>query len=125
MELSDAVHVLAALAQPARLQIFRLLVQRGEAGLSAGEIANELDVPKPTLSFHLKELNNAGLIQSSRDGRSIHYFVLEEGIRGLLVFLTEDCCQGRPELCLPDQGCGSDCSDPPQPSADTPDSFPS
>ena len=102
MELKDAVTVLASLAQTARLEVFRLLVKAGEEGRCAGDISRELDVPKNTLSFHLKELVNANLVSSERDGRSIIYRLREEGIRELMQFLTEDCCQGRPELCLPD-----------------------
>lgn len=100
MELKQATLALSALAQPSRLEVFRLLV-RSDTELSAGEIADNLDVPKPTLSFHLKELNHAGLIEARRDGRSINYRVRVEGVRKLLGFLTEDCCQGRPELCIP------------------------
>lgn len=100
MKLNEAVVALAALAQPSRLQVFRLLVSSGD-GLCAGDIAERLELPKPTLSFHLKELNQAGLIEARRDGRVIHYRVRIEGIRDLMGFLTEDCCQGRPELCMP------------------------
>lgn len=100
MELNEAVTSLAALAQPARLKIFRSLVRVGEAGMCAGDLAEELDLPKPTLSFHLKELVHAGLIDSCREGRSIIYQLRVEGMRDLMTFLSDDCCQGRPELCL-------------------------
>jgi ArsR family transcriptional regulator len=100
MELHQATVALAALAQQSRLEIFRLLVSSGSE-LCAGEIAEKLDVPKSTLSFHLKELTQAGLVEARKDARSMIYRVRSEGIRDLLGFLTEDCCQGRPELCLP------------------------
>ena len=102
MKLNDAVSALAALSQPARLKIFRLLVRQGEEGVCAGDLAKKFSLPKPTLSFHLKELSNAGLIGSRRDGRSIIYFLRPNGIRQVMRFLTEDCCQGRPELCMPE-----------------------
>jgi ArsR family transcriptional regulator len=101
MKLIDAVAALSALAQPSRLEVFRLLVRTGEAGCCAGEIAEQLDLPKPTLSFHLKELARAELIEAQRDGRTIIYRVRVGGIRDLMAYLTEDCCQGRPDLCLP------------------------
>lgn len=101
MELSQAVHRLAALAQEARLQVFRLLVRAGPAGLSAGEIAGTLDLPPPTLSFHLKHLTRAGLVVSRREGRSLIYSLRVHGMRELLAYLSEDCCQGRRELCIP------------------------
>ena len=69
--------------------------------MCAGEIAERLDLPKTTLSFHLKELAQAELVDAQRDGRSIIYRVRVEGIRALMAFLTEDCCQGRPDLCMP------------------------
>ncbi len=99
MKTSNAVTALAALAQPTRLQAFRLLVQVGSDGLAAGAIAARLEVPPATLSFHLKELVHAGLIVAQRQSRSIFYRVQIEGMRDLLEFLTADCCQGRPELC--------------------------
>ena len=108
MELTEAADVLSALAQPSRLAVFRLLMT-GER-LCAGELATELGMPKPTLSFHLKELSRAGLIESEREGRSIFYRVCVPGFRELMRFLTEDCCQGRPELCLP--GLGEECCAP-------------
>jgi len=99
METKEASAALAALSQPSRLEVFRLLVKSGDDGTCAGEISLELDIPKPTLSFHLKELSQAGLINSTRDGRSIFYKLNVEGMSDLMNFLTLDCCQGRPELC--------------------------
>lgn len=99
MELHEACAALSALAQPSRLELFRLLVSSGEDGMVAGEISAELGIPKPTLSFHLKELCVTGMISPERHGRSITYRINIEGVRGLMDFLTEDCCQGRPDLC--------------------------
>ncbi|MGB2401795.1 MAG: ArsR/SmtB family transcription factor [Akkermansiaceae bacterium] len=99
MELQDASNALSALSQTSRLELFRLLVISGDEGLAAGNISVELGIPKPTLSFHLKELSTAGLITSKRHGRSITYKINIDGIRDLMAFLTDDCCQGRPELC--------------------------
>lgn len=99
MKLNEAVEVLGALAQSHRLQVFRLLVKHGTSGICAGHISDQLDVPKPTLSFHLKELSHAGLITSQRQGRMIIYRLNVEKMRGLMAFLSEDCCQGKPELC--------------------------
>ena len=99
MEVKTAVTALTALAQESRLRIFRLLVQAGPEGIAAGDIAEELDIPAATLTFHLKELSHAGLIDSERDGRSIRYALRVEGIRDLLNYLLHDCCKGRPELC--------------------------
>ena len=105
MELNEAVTALSALAQPHRLEVFRLLVRRGEQGICAGDISDELDIPRPTLSFHLKELTQAGLLTSERDGRSIIYRLHIPGMSSLMQFLTEDCCQGKPELCTPGSSC--------------------
>ena len=99
MELTEAANALSALAQASRLELFRLLVITGEDGMCAGKISEELGIPKPTLSFHLKELCTSGLITPERNGRSITYRVDVSGISGLMSFLTEDCCQGRPDLC--------------------------
>ena len=104
MEVKSAVIALTALAQETRLRIFRFLVQAGTQGIAAGEIAKELDIPAATLTFHLKELSHAGLIDSEREGRSIRYALRVEGIRDLLNYLLHECCQGRPELCGP-SGC--------------------
>jgi DNA-binding transcriptional ArsR family regulator len=101
MEVKTAVIALTALAQESRLRVFRLLVPAGPTGLPAGEIAEELDIPAATLTFHLKELSHAGLIDSEREGRSIRYSLRVEGIQELLNYLLHDCCKGRPELCGP------------------------
>jgi ArsR family transcriptional regulator, arsenate/arsenite/antimonite-responsive transcriptional repressor len=103
MEVKTAVTALTALAQETRLRIFRLLVQAGPEGIAAGDIAEALDTPAATLTFHLKELSHAGLITSERQGRSIRYALRIEGIRDLLRYLLHDCCKGRPELCGPGQ----------------------
>jgi DNA-binding transcriptional ArsR family regulator len=99
MEAGDALHAFAALAQETRLAAIRLLVQAGPNGLAAGEIAERLGVPPSTLSFHLKELDRAGLVRSWRVQRQIRYAANYEGLRRLLTFLTADCCNGRPEIC--------------------------
>lgn len=99
MEQRDALLALAALAQETRLAIFRLLVPAGPNGLPAGEIAERLGVVASTLSFHLKELERAGLLRSWRRQRQILYAADYEGMRRLLTFLTEDCCDGHPEIC--------------------------
>ena len=90
---------LAALAHETRLAVFRLLVTAGPSGLPAGEIAERLGVVASTLSFHLKELDRAGLLRSWRRQRQIFYAADYEGTRALLTFLTRDCCQGHPEIC--------------------------
>ena len=99
MEISKAVAALSAVAQESRLELFRLLVKIAPESLTAGALAEELQIPPATLSFHLKELARAGLVESVREGRSIHYSIDICGVNRLISFLTEDCCQGRPELC--------------------------
>jgi ArsR family transcriptional regulator, arsenate/arsenite/antimonite-responsive transcriptional repressor len=99
MEIENAVSALAALAHPHRLTVFRLLVKMGTDGLPAGEISQQVGMSATAASFHLKELDRAGLICGSRDGRHIRYAVHVEGMRRLMAFLTEDCCQARPEIC--------------------------
>jgi DNA-binding transcriptional ArsR family regulator len=99
MDIDTAVASLAALAHEHRLRIFRLLVRMGPNGLPAGEIAEQIGATPTGASFHLKELDRAGLIHATRQGRYIRYAVHVEGMRKLLDFLTEDCCQGQPEIC--------------------------
>ncbi len=99
MEIDRAIAALGALAQETRLQVFRALVRAGAEGLPAGAIGETLGVPAPTLSFHLQQLNHAGLIVKRRSSRQLIYSVSVKGMNGLMGFLTEDCCGGRPELC--------------------------
>ena len=99
MKSEDALAALGALSQQTRLTIFRRLVRVGPAGETAGVIAEALDTPAPTLSFHLKELERAGLIVQRRESRSLIYAVHIERMRELLSFLMKDCCGGRPEIC--------------------------
>lgn len=94
MEEKDVVRSLAALAQPVRLQVFRALVVRGPAGLWPGTMAEALDIPANTLSFHLKELAHAGLVTQERSSRNIVYRAAFEHMNALLGYLTENCCQG-------------------------------
>jgi len=100
MEILKAVHALGALAQQTRLRIFRALVQRGPGGLPAGRIATQLELPGPTLSFHLAQLKQAGLVSVRRDGRSLIYAADYAAVEGLVTYLTENCC-GRGTACTP------------------------
>jgi ArsR family transcriptional regulator len=100
MEIKSAVTALAALAQETRLSIFRLLVEAGPEGVSAGRIGDSLDVPAATLSFHLKELARAGLVSPRQERQFIYYAVDFEHMAELMAFLTQNCCQGMPEKCL-------------------------
>ena len=99
MKMIDAVSALAALAQETRLAIFRVLVKAGPTGLAAGKIAEKLALAAPTASFHLKELKGAGLLSSRREGRSLIYVADFTVMKGLIEFLTDDCCGGHPEVC--------------------------
>ncbi|MDX9995725.1 MAG: metalloregulator ArsR/SmtB family transcription factor [Rhodocyclaceae bacterium] len=95
----DAVAALAALAQETRLAVFRLLVQAGPSGVAAGEISTRLDIPANTLSFHLKTLSQAGLLESRQEGRFIYYAAAYARMDDLIAFLTDNCCNGG--SCLP------------------------
>jgi DNA-binding transcriptional ArsR family regulator len=99
MEKSAALAALAALAQESRLDIFRLLVEAGTAGLAAGRIGEHLGLPSATLSFHLNQLRQAGLITFRRDGRSLIYAAEYPAMNALLAYLTENCCQGDTSGC--------------------------
>ncbi len=101
MKKSSVVTSLGALAQETRLDIFRLLVQKGPEGMPAGEIGQRLVQPSPTLSFHLNQLRFAGLVTSRRESRSIIYSANFKVMSELLGYLTENCCGGQKELCTP------------------------
>jgi DNA-binding transcriptional ArsR family regulator len=103
---SDAtLKALAALAQDTRLALFRLLVEQGPAGMTPGRLAEALEVPSATLSFHLKELANAGLIRARQESRFIHYRADFDAMNGLVGYLTENCCRASGSCapaCVPD-----------------------
>ena len=101
MEPTPAVAALSALAHEGRLSIFRLLVQAGQDGVAAGDIARATGALPNTLSSNLHILSAAGLVTSRRDGRSIIYSAAYGQMRDLLAFLMEDCCAGSPEICAP------------------------
>ncbi len=101
MESTASIRKLSALAQESRLAVFRLLIKAGPEGLAAGEIARSQQTTPNTLSAQLTILANAGLVTSRRQGRSIIYAADYDAMSGLLVYLMEDCCQGRPEVCAP------------------------
>jgi ArsR family transcriptional regulator len=112
MSAPHALAALAALGQPTRLEIFRMLVRREPDGLAAGAIAEAIGCAHNTLSSHLSILARAGLIRATREGRSIVYRADIDGMRALVGFLITDCCDGHPELCglavAPGKkGCGS------------------
>src|SRR5246127_3202493 len=94
-----AISALAALAQPTRLAIFRLLIKHEPIGITAGVIADTVGAPHNTLSSHLAILVRAGLLRSTREGRTIIYRSNVEGMRALIGFLVSECCDGHPELC--------------------------
>jgi DNA-binding transcriptional ArsR family regulator len=101
MEIQAATEAFGALSQETRLSVFRLLVKAGADGMPAGDIARHLGVPHNTMSTHLAILSRAGLVGSRRNGRSVIYAADYAGIRDLIAFLLQDCCQGRPEVCAP------------------------
>ena len=94
MEKQDAIGALAALAHETRLDIYRTLVRAGREGLAAGAVATSLGIPAATLSFHLKELKNAGVIRCQREGRSLIYSPRFDAMTSLVDYLSENCCEG-------------------------------
>lgn len=104
---TDVVRALGALAQDTRLKLFRLLVVAGPQGLTPGHLADTLGTSATALSFHLKELLNAGLVTSERDGRHLIYRPAIDTMNDLLGFLTAECCQGRPCLSVPAPACST------------------
>jgi ArsR family transcriptional regulator len=105
METVDAVVALAALSQDSRLEAFRLLVQAGPEGMPAGKVAAALKVSPNTLTFHFDRLRMAGLVNVRRDGRSMIYAAQFATMNALLGYLTENCCQGAPQSCVPAATC--------------------
>jgi DNA-binding transcriptional ArsR family regulator len=108
MDEKQALDALSALAQETRLRIVRLLVTAGLDGMPAGAIGEALGATSSRLSFHLAPLEQAGLIKSRREGRLIRYTAAYTSLSDLIGFLMRDCCQGRPEICIPAtaQSCG-------------------
>ncbi len=101
MDSLQALSAFSALSQETRLRVFRLLVKAGRQGMLAGEIGERLNVRQNTMSANLTVLLNSDLVRKERHGRTIRYFADIEATGGLLAFLMEDCCGGRPELCQP------------------------
>ena len=101
MKKTEAIAALAALAQDNRLDVFRLLVQAGPEGMAAGAVSAALRLAPNTLTFHLDRLREAGLVNVERQGRSMIYSAQFETMNALLGYLTENCCNGAPELCAP------------------------
>lgn len=101
MESEQAILSFAALAQPTRLEVFRLLVRAEPKGISAGELAKSLAVPANTLSSHLNVMTRAGLVRGERHSRTIIYRARVDELRALIGFLLKDCCDGRPDICAP------------------------
>lgn len=101
MDNLQVIAAMAALAQPTRLDTFKLLVAREPDGVAAGELARLIDVPQNTMSAHLAVLSRAGLITGERQSRSIIYRADLMGFRSVIAFLLKDCCGGRADLCQP------------------------
>ena len=101
MESEETILALAALAQPTRLDVFKLLVKHEPEGLAAGDIAKALSVPQNTMSSHLAILSRAGLVSAQRYSRSIVYRADLAQFQEVVLFMLRDCCDGRPEICAP------------------------
>ncbi|MBD8907664.1 ArsR/SmtB family transcription factor [Methylorubrum zatmanii] len=111
MDERQALSALVALGQEHRLRTVRRLVVAGPDGLAAGRLAEEVGMSPSTASFHLKELERAGLVQSRRDGRSIIYSAAYPALSALMAFLMKDCCQGHQEVCAPAVAALTSCCD--------------
>lgn len=105
MKIEAAVEALAALAQESRLSVFRLLVQAGKEGITAGVLGEQLGIPPATLSFHLKTLSHAKLVKSRSEGRFVIYSANYAEMDGLIAYLTEHCCAGDAAQCSPIKKC--------------------
>ena len=101
MKPAQVVKALAALAQPTRLAVYRLLVARGPEGVAAGQVAEKLKVAPATLSFHFRALSHAGLIESRQEGRFIYYVANFAAMNEMVAYLTENCCGGDAAACQP------------------------
>lgn len=101
MDTKDAVIALAALANGSRLSVFRHLIELGPEGAFPSDLAQKFDLPGATLSFHLKTLSHAGLIEAEQQGRYIRYRANFTEMQGLIDFLTKNCCGGDPSKCAP------------------------
>lgn len=101
MKPARVVKALAALAQPTRLAVYRLLVACGPEGMAAGQVAEKLKVSPATLSFHFRALSHAGLLDSRQEGRFVYYAANFTVMHGLVAYLTENCCGGNPDTCKP------------------------
>ncbi len=113
MHEKQALYAFAALSQETRLRIVRLLVTAGPEGMSAGAIGEAMDgASSSRMSFHLSHLEQAGLVESRREGRSIIYSAALTTLSGLVEFLMRDCCQGHPEVCNPAMAALSSCCEP-------------
>lgn len=99
MKSAQVVKALSALAQPTRLAVYRLLVERGPEGMAAGQVAEKLKVSPATLSFHFRTLSHAGLLESRQDGRFIYYAANFAAMNSMVAYLTENCCAGNPDAC--------------------------
>ena len=109
MEEQEVVRALGALAQESRLRVFRTLVVAGPLGLTPGALCEELGVAGTTLSFHLKELTNAGLVSQQRDGRNLIYRAAYDRMNAVLAYLTAHCCQGKACLVTTQRGACASC----------------
>ncbi len=99
MRSAKVVKALAALAQPTRLAVYRLLVESGPAGMAAGRVAEKLNVSPAILSFHFKTLSHAGLVESRQEGRFVYYSANFAAMNGIVDYLTENCCGGNTDTC--------------------------
>lgn len=106
MKSGQVINALAALAQATRLEVYRELVAAGPEGMAAGQLAEKLGVAPASLSFHLKTLSHAGLIESRQEGRFIYYSANFEVMNGMVDYLTENCCGGNADQCkVPSKKC--------------------
>lgn len=114
MDERQALIAFGAMSQETRLRIVRLLVRAGSEGIAAGSIAEAAGVSASNVSFHLKELERAGLVTARREARSIVYSAEYDALSGLIRFLMEDCCAGNPAICAPVLSPSQSCCEPPE-----------